>query len=186
MKRASAAAVLALAVLAVSACSSRGGGFSCPYQDQGFGCHSTPAVYDMTNAGFASQLAVADTPARTGSRTQVRSPRPSNTHAAAVQGNSLSLAAPVQEGLGAFHSSALSLSGPAPAPMPSDANAVARMPAQVMRIWVSPWVDEAGDLHQPGHIYTEIVSRRWAVGGDIRESDGHISFDPNGAMYPTN
>lgn len=39
-----------------------------------------------------------------------------------------------------------------------------RTPAQVMRIWVSPWEDKSGDLVMPGYIYTEIEPRRWIIG----------------------
>lgn len=37
-------------------------------------------------------------------------------------------------------------------------------PAQVARIWVNYWIDNKGDLHQPGLIYTEVTARRWALG----------------------
>ena len=190
-KRANRIAVLALVALAVTGCASGGAKFTCPYSDRGIGCNSTPAVYEMTDSLRSPEFAGVDTPAyantrpRTRARTKTQQP-PANTHAASLSGDSLSLAAPVQDGMGAFHSTALSLGGYRAPSMPVEANAIARMPAQVMRIWVAPWIDEAGDLHRPGHIYTEIVSRRWAVGGDIREPEGHISFDPNGPMYPTN
>lgn len=42
-----------------------------------------------------------------------------------------------------------------------------RQPAQVMRIFVQAWEDEQGNLHMPGHIYTEIEPRRWRVGGRV-------------------
>lgn len=41
-----------------------------------------------------------------------------------------------------------------------------RTPAQVMRIWVAPYVDTAGDLIAPGFVYTEVESRRWIYPGD--------------------
>lgn len=188
-KRAGGLAATSVLALLLGACASGGGSFSCPYEDAGFGCQSTPAIYDRTNSVQSPQLAITDTPAWTAGndrRSRRASPRatPANLHAAAVRGDALSLAAPVQDGMGAFHNSALSLGSIQTSAVTPDA--VARMPAQVMRIWVSPWIDEAGDLHRPGHIYTEIVTRRWAVGGDVREPDGALSFDPNGAMYPTN
>lgn len=37
-------------------------------------------------------------------------------------------------------------------------------PAHVIRIWVDAWVDEKGDLHMPGYIFTEITPRRWSLG----------------------
>lgn len=39
-----------------------------------------------------------------------------------------------------------------------------RTPATVMRIWVSPWEDDSGDLNTVGYIYTEIEPRRWVLG----------------------
>lgn len=37
--------------------------------------------------------------------------------------------------------------------------------AQVMRIWIAPWVDEKRDLHWPSYLFTEITPRRWSFGG---------------------
>lgn len=42
-----------------------------------------------------------------------------------------------------------------------------RTPAQIMRIWVAPYVDTAGDLQAPGYVYTEIVPRRWIYPDDV-------------------
>lgn len=36
-----------------------------------------------------------------------------------------------------------------------------RTPAQIMRIWVGPYVDRNGDLVAPGIVYTEIEPRKW-------------------------
>lgn len=41
-----------------------------------------------------------------------------------------------------------------------------RTPAQVMRIWVAPYVDTSGDLIAPGFVYTEVEPRRWIYPGD--------------------
>jgi conjugal transfer pilus assembly protein TraV len=46
----------------------------------------------------------------------------------------------------------------------------------VMRIWVAPWEDDAGDLHADGYIYTEIEDRRWNLGG--RYKGPQKSFTP--------
>ena len=37
-------------------------------------------------------------------------------------------------------------------------------PAQVVRIWIAPWVDRKGDLHMPGYVFSEITPRRWELG----------------------
>jgi len=39
-----------------------------------------------------------------------------------------------------------------------------RTPAKVMRLWIAPWVDDAGDLNLAGHVFTEIEARKWSVG----------------------
>jgi len=38
-----------------------------------------------------------------------------------------------------------------------------RVPAQVMRIFISPWEDESGDLHMGGYVFSEIAPRKWTV-----------------------
>jgi conjugal transfer pilus assembly protein TraV len=58
---------------------------------------------------------------------------------------------------------ALQFAAPAPA-IHLDSQIPIRTPAKVMRIWIAPWVDDAGDLHLAGHLFTEIQGRRWAVG----------------------
>lgn len=39
-----------------------------------------------------------------------------------------------------------------------------REAAQVMRIWIAPWVDKNDDLHFPTYVFTEVQARKWAVG----------------------
>jgi len=54
---------------------------------------------------------------------------------------------------------------PAPGPLPDPRGPVAlRTPARVMRIWIAPYEDAAGDLHAPGYLFTEIEARRWSIG----------------------
>jgi len=36
--------------------------------------------------------------------------------------------------------------------------------AEVLRIWVAPWIDEKEDLRWPGYVFTEITPRRWTIG----------------------
>lgn len=49
------------------------------------------------------------------------------------------------------------------APPPPSSTEPYRVPAQVMRIWMAPWEDAAGDLHMPSYLFTEVKSRRWSV-----------------------
>ena len=53
-----------------------------------------------------------------------------------------------------------------------------RTPAQVMRIWVAPYVDTTGDLIAPGFVYTEVESRRWIYPDDQAQHTGGRSFSP--------
>jgi conjugal transfer pilus assembly protein TraV len=50
-----------------------------------------------------------------------------------------------------------------------------RTQPQVMRIWVSPWEDNDGDLHADGFIYTEIEERKWNLGGRFSSPSGIIA-----------
>jgi conjugal transfer pilus assembly protein TraV len=43
------------------------------------------------------------------------------------------------------------------APLPS------REPAQILRIWIAPWEDAAGNLHGASDVFTEITPRRWRL-----------------------
>ena len=47
-----------------------------------------------------------------------------------------------------------------------------RTPSQVMRIWIAPYVDTAGDLVAPGYVYTEIEPRRWIYPNDDQWGSG--------------
>lgn len=184
------AATLVAVALLTACASSKPAKFACPAEQTGYGCRSTLEIYEITSqpgVTDARQLTARERRAWSRSRQSPQSV-PTNNHAMRVRGESLALAAPVQQDMGAFVApAALSLAGASAAMGVAEGDApVARMPAQVMRIWIAPWTDERGDLHRPSHIYTEIVARRWAVGGDVRaESGGQASFDPNGPMVPT-
>ncbi len=52
-----------------------------------------------------------------------------------------------------------------------------RTPAQVMRIWVGPYVDTMGDLIAPGFVYTEVEARRWIYPGSEGAAGGRM-FTP--------
>jgi len=47
-----------------------------------------------------------------------------------------------------------------------------RQPAKIMRIYVRPWEDDAGDLHMSGFIFTEIEPRKWSVAQKASDDDG--------------
>ncbi|MBG6083007.1 type IV conjugative transfer system lipoprotein TraV [Rubrivivax gelatinosus] len=47
---------------------------------------------------------------------------------------------------------------------PTVAGRPVREPAQVMRIWIAPWIDKNDDLHYPSYLFTEVQPRRWTFG----------------------
>ncbi|WP_459993296.1 type IV conjugative transfer system lipoprotein TraV [Methylosoma difficile] len=63
-----------------------------------------------------------------------------------------------------------------PVPVPTIEQPIPiRTQPQVMRIWVSPWEDNDGDLHADGFIYTEIEERKWNLGGRFKSPNSVIS-----------
>jgi len=74
----------------------------------------------------------------------------------------------------------------APLPDPREPLPI-RTPARVMRIWIAPWEDAAGDLNAVGYIYTEITPRRWAIGVRAPEQAAVITplqVDPHRTKKP--
>ena len=63
----------------------------------------------------------------------------------------------------------ITTSSPPPlmAPVPPDLSIVTResvpnrLPAQVLRIWMAPWVDKQGSWHSGGVVMTDIYPREW-------------------------
>lgn len=37
-------------------------------------------------------------------------------------------------------------------------------PAQVLRVWIAPWVDDKQALHWPSYVFTEVTPRKWSFG----------------------
>ncbi len=44
-----------------------------------------------------------------------------------------------------------------------DSGIPVRQPPLVLRIWVAPWEDEAGDFHDQSHFYTMVHSGKWLI-----------------------
>lgn len=141
--------------------------FSCPGMPQGVTCKSPAAVYRSTNGS----LPIADSDLPMGEKT----------------GGAPEVGAIVLPGItsGSLRSPDEIANSPAPV----------RAPAQIMRVWIAPWVDKNDNLNYPGVIYTEITPRRWAVG--IPEASGggmvvpHLASpdqarQPNGPRPPEN
>lgn len=67
--------------------------------------------------------------------------------------------------------------GPLPTPTIRDPTPI-REPARVMRIWVAPWEDKSGNLMVSGYVYTEVETRRWAIGGQSLDAATNPSLHP--------
>jgi conjugal transfer pilus assembly protein TraV len=139
-------ALAALSALGMTACGSAPK-YRCASGDQGMPCMSVQQVYDATHGGQLVQPAgKAARPAR-----QASAGAGTDAFDIAFDGDSLLLVDAPQ----AFAPDAAVVAHPA---------GPRRTAARILRIWLSPWEDELGDLHMAGHVYTEIEGRRWEVG----------------------
>jgi conjugal transfer pilus assembly protein TraV len=55
-----------------------------------------------------------------------------------------------------------------------------RTQAEIMRIWIAPWEDAAGDLHADGYVYTEIRGRAWNLGETFQAPNADFTLSPLG------
>ncbi|GMG94823.1 conjugal transfer pilus assembly protein TraV [Cupriavidus metallidurans] len=125
--------------------------FSCPGMPQGIICKTPLAVYKSTNQ--MPQPTESDRPfGSSGAR---------GVQAGDDQGN---VARPeLTGGVAAGAPGLIQTSVPGSAQANGTARPV-RKPAQVMRIWIAPWIDSKDDLHYPSYLYTEVQPRRWSFG----------------------
>lgn len=156
-------AVSALSIL--SGCSSMlntagSGEYACPGMPTGVLCKTPSAVYKSTHLDIPDTE--FDTPINQKTLVEKTAIAPS-----------LNVARPAG---GAIWASAREI-GPKPV----------REPAQVVRIWIAPWVDKQDNLHLAQIQYTEIKPRTWTVGKP--ESSGasgytipHLAFNAIGAV----
>lgn len=159
--------LIALPAALLTACMSTGPArFSCETANEPH-CMSLPDVYDATNHAATVEEGIA------AAASETRSSRGSRRTSSAGTSQD------VYGGAGIVaNDGALSLA-PSPDPGLPILDGAVRLPAKVMRIWVSPWTDESGDLHMPGHVFTEIEARKWAIGVDA-PTDRSSLFDPHG------
>ena len=130
--------------------------FSCPRDQYGVHCLSAREVYQATNT--------TDRLGGDGRNTATQKPEPAATSAGRWPGDG----DPSPVTAGRTPAVAATVTAPAqtlPAPVPRTGEPLPlRTPAQVMRIWIAPWEDAAGNLHAPGAVFTEIEPRRWQIG----------------------
>lgn len=143
-------AALAVAVLVASGCAgtSPRGKYRCASEQEGMPCMSVQAVYEATHDGTVVS------PVGKAARQEGAAGDSWAGDSAAgisVEGDSLLLTEQPR--------SAATFDRPVSHP-----DGPVRTPAKVLRIWLSPWEDEEGDLHAPGYVYSEIHGRRWSVG----------------------
>lgn len=142
-----------LVALMGTGCATTSSRYSCPAPD-GVACMSPTEVYRATNSLDSLEGYEAPKNARSAAG---RAPSADTAGIALAQG-SLMLSTPAP---------ATPISEPAPTLVSDEPF---RTPAQVMRIWLASWEDEAGDLHMPGYVFSEIEARRWTVGVEAVEA----------------
>ncbi len=151
-----------LIVLALPACAIRGGGrFACPHP-AGVTCMSPAAIYRATDdrrhletdPGRGAPFAAAP-PSTT--------ERPPDDAGRGVGADELRRAVDPGYRIAADGLRLVEIGARATAVELAPEETPYRTAAQVLRIWIAPWEDEAGDLHLASRIYTEIEGRRWLV-----------------------
>jgi len=132
------------ACLSLTGCSAMGEkDFSCKAPTKGVGCLPSMDVYEITNDPELYQ-AVADA-----------------LEEAAQSGEEfdhLEVVERVRREYEPTTSTTKAMVEPIRQPLP------VLQPAHAIRIWIAPWVDQKGDLHMPGYVFTEITPRRWSFG----------------------
>jgi conjugal transfer pilus assembly protein TraV len=138
---------LAISLLTVSGCSSvfnpvGGSQYACPGMPMGVICKTPAAVYKSTNEDI--EATDFDTPIGSAPR-------------ANANANASAMSSPSAETKGlAVRSFAAPKQSLGPKPI--------REPAQVVRIWIAPWVDKQDNLHLAETQYTEVRPRTWTTG----------------------
>lgn len=186
-------AVATLLLAGLAACSGAKTKPTCPVPD-GVKCMDTLSVYEATNFSETIALPSAEkksapapvsvvtadappAPVVTVRREPPSGPRPPVAYrpveyaTAAPQGDTLRIAAPVTPAPVRTTTVAAQVT-PAVANVSTNSESPYRVPAKVMRVWINAWEDDEGDLHLPGHIFSEIEPRRWSVGHKASDSEG--------------
>lgn len=159
------AALVAAALASLSGCAMMGydDEFACPRAPQGSPCMSALDAYHASDNGLpATHAAQHDVPEHTAHTAPVmRGPR-GHVAASAVHENKVASQA------GSTSTTPVERTKPArklgPMLRALDTPQPIRTPAQVMRIYIAPWIGEDGDLTMPTYVFTQIEPRRWTIG----------------------
>lgn len=157
-----------VAIASLSGCAMMGydSEFSCPKASEGSPCMSATEAYEASESGLPPQPAPAtDTHAASRADRAPGDPRNNFGHHAGD-----TAAHPAPRASAAPAAPAVSPAPNLPALRALDSPRPIRTPAQVMRIYVAPWVDESGDLTMPTYVFTEIEPRRWTIGEPIADT----------------
>lgn len=166
------------AALAMTGCASTlntagSGEYACPGMPMGVTCKTPAAVYKSSHGESAT----------TDFDTPIGSPAVSGTAS-----NPSSMASAKGTGVAEAAKSLTGYSLPILAGAPRKATGAkpVREAAQVMRIWIAPWVSTGDVLHLAQLHYTEIVPRTWTVGKpEVLKGAGyvipHVAFNNIGA-----
>jgi conjugal transfer pilus assembly protein TraV len=66
------------------------------------------------------------------------------------------------------------------APVPEETLRPIRSAPKIMRVWVAPWIDDEGDLHQEGYLYMVVDQGQWAIGlPSVQSNRGPVRSGPD-------
>ena len=181
VKKLSSLGILA-AVFGVAGCAStlntaESGNFSCSGLPAGVTCKTPAAVYKSSHGS----MAVTDFDTPVGSPLLGAKPVNPDVVPAPVAGMPVGASVESAKAMAAYSLPMLpAVDRKTARPRP------VREPAQVMRIWIAPWVSSGDVLHLAQLHYVEIVQRSWTVGKpEVLNGAGyvipHLSFDKIGA-----
>ena len=185
---------LSLALSALSGCSVLGVGeeeFACTGMPDSVYCHSARDVYEKTNSGVVPSPVRQEDGAYNKDCDDCQ--RAEDTNPELAQGQVSKTESQTGEGAQVTTGKTLKtltttgdevISNYVSPRLPSEPVPI-RTPAQIMRIWVAPYVDTNGDLVAPGFVYTEIEPRRWIYPNDEYQNQPKL-FAPlsEQATYP--
>ncbi len=192
MKKLCLLGALSLALSTLSGCSVLGVGeeeFACTGMPDSVYCHSARDVYEKTNSGVvpspvrkedgAYNKDCDDCQRAEDSNPELADEQVSNTESTAKNGTQVT-----QVSTKKLDGSDEVINNYVSPRLPSEPVPI-RTPAQIMRIWVAPYVDTNGDLVAPGFVYTEIEPRRWIYPNDEYQNQPKM-FAPlsEQASYP--
>lgn len=147
--------------------------FACPGMPMGVTCKTPGAVYKSTN----QDLPVTDFDTPLGSLMMTKNQSLPSTGTVEAQPQFGQIAKTISGAYSLPFIAAVDRKTARPKPV--------REPAQVMRIWIAPWVDTQDTLHLAQIHFSEIVPRTWTVGKpETKLGAGyvipHLAFDaPN-------